>query len=288
MKKWLFLVGVFVALATVILPASYDLTKPEDKVEAFMKVRAHLEGKDVVYYWAGKIYSFAPGQKSKLLFKCEGFNVARAVKREEGWFLFSREGFFYQDPDTGKILEKWLNPFTSKEVEVVHVWNDPVNVMFKYDDSKSYIKGEYRELGDTICWYMDALLRYPSPLKRSEYPLYSQDDFYQAGELFQFYSSKSDLDDPGLKSVPAVISWARIGPWLPFMEMADRPGYLVYHCRGRKLPNGFSDLPKAIRQYVEKHFPKYKKSPSDDSEKLRNETSWTYFKKQLDMRKKKK
>ena len=67
---------------------------------------------------------------------------------------------------------------------------------------------------------------------------------------------------------------------MPFMRMGDREGNLVFVCRGRKLENGWNDMPEQIKAYVDKHHPVFQTAPDIYLEP--NETSWTYFKKLFD------
>jgi hypothetical protein len=226
-----------------------------------------LDGTDTVTWFAGNVYAMIPGSPGTRLFGFEGFNVSRAVEADGGWDLLTREAAFYMDG--GAPLERWTNPFTGSDVDVVHVWNDPVNFRFRYPVP-------FTEAGDTIVFNADVFLAYPSPLPRAQFPDNSQDDLYQAAELFQFYCSRADLEGDA-PSVPALISWTRIAPWLPWMCMSDRPGQLVYHCRGAKLNGGFAALPSHIRESVEAHGLRFASAPAEFTEP--NETSWTYFKK---------
>jgi hypothetical protein len=136
------------------------------------------------------------------------------------------------------------------------------------------------ELGDMRCYNMEIFPFYPSPLPKADYPLYSQSDTYQAGEFFQFFVNKKDLKKKKLTTVPTTISWTRISPWMPFMQMGDRPGNLIFVCRGMKLAKGFESLPDKIKTYVKNNKPEYATAPAEWKEP--NETSWTYFKKLLD------
>jgi hypothetical protein len=257
-----------------------DLNQPQDNLRAFIKTRASLEPEEVFFGWTGGVFSYVPDQRGRHLFCFAGFNVARAVQVEGGYDLLTREAAFYQDVEGGQILQRWQNPFTGQTQPVVHVWNDPVNQKLRHEWKGQGLTRPYTDLGNgDICWPIDVFLSYPSPLPQDEYPLYSQSDTYQGGELFQFYVRREDLEDESLSSAPCLISWARIGPWLPWMEMADRPGHLVYHCRGKKLPGGAADLPAQIREYVEVTQPKFLSAP--DAFTGPNETSWSYFKKWL-------
>lgn len=261
-----------------------DLTTPEDNLLAFIKTRGSLdEDEEVVYWWTGNVYAFIPEEKATSLFQFEGYNICKMPSIQGGYAFLSREASFYKDINSGDILETWVNPFTTETVNIVHVWNDPVNHKYLLKNPWGMFSLPYTELGDKICWHFDIFPYYPSPLPRSEYPEFSQSDIYQGAEMFQFYVEKSDLNNAELYSAPADISWTRIGPWLPWMKMGDRPGHLVYQCRGMKLKNGYSDLPIAIQKYVETHNPKFKNAPEKYTEP--NETSWTYFKKMLEKKK---
>ena len=43
-------------------------------------------------------------------------------------------------------------------------------------------------------------------------------------------------------------------PWLAWMEMGDRPGHLLWHAAGAKLP-GLDALPDEYRQRAEQEYP---------------------------------
>lgn len=259
-------------------------TSPEaasfDTVDSFVRVRGSLNPEEEsVYYFKGKVRAQQPGKRAELLFDFEGFNVARTVLDTQGsWQMLTREVAVYRDPQTGEILNSWQNPYTGKDVKVVPVWNDPVNAVLGPRGTPSPTPVE--DLGEEACYSVDAFLAYPSPLPREKYPEYSQSDIYQGAELFNFFAEKEDLADPDLDSVPAEISWTRLGPWLPWMQMGAKPGQMVYHARGHKLAHGIADLPGELKHFVEEKNPKFLHAPEEFS--TPNETSWTYFKKQLD------
>lgn len=253
----------------------------------FIKIRADLNlHRETVFRWTGSIYAFIPGEPTRQLFDFEGYNIARAVPDAEGYALLTREASFYKAIG-GDILETWANPFTGAQVRVIPVWNDPVNQYFPFlrADGSPFLL-PLTDLGEgDLCLKMDVFLAYPSPLPRALYPHHSASDLYQGGELSQFFVKRADLDNAELGSVPALLSWTRIGPWLPWMEMGDRPGWLIYQCRGKKLPAGYAGLPEAIRHYVETHAPQFASAPTEDSGE--NETSWTYFRKLMEQEQRK-
>lgn len=254
------------------LDVSHDL-------DQFMRVRASDDGRDVVVWFAGEIHAWVPGEPARHLFGFEGFNVARAVPADGGWDLLSREAVYYLDVDSREVLQTWTNPYTGREVDVVHVLNDPVNFPLRKDGPRGQFAVAVTDLGDRIAFTSDVYLTYPSPMPRAQYPEHSQSDLYQAAELFHYLCARADLEG-GAACVPADVSWTRIAPWVPFMAMADRPGHLVYHCVGTKLAGGTDDLPAALRAHVQRTAPQFLTAPREIAGP--NETSWSYFKRMLD------
>lgn len=252
------------------------MTSPPRQLRDFLKARASLDGSETVVWFGGDVHSWIPGGTYRHVFGFEGYNVSRVVEADGGYDLLTREAAFYLDPTSREILETWTNPFTDSEVEVVHVWNDPVNQQLRLEGPRPF-RAQRTEVGDAVVFTADIFLAYPSPLSRAEFPDNSQDDLYQAAELFQFFCECSELEDESLQSAPTLVSWTRIAPWLPFMGMGDRPGQLVYHCQGVKLRRGYADLPARIRDYVESRNPRFTSAPTEITGP--NETSWTYFRK---------
>ncbi len=277
-----------------------NLEDDKQNFEAFMKVRSSINGletsnqaEESTYYWEGSIYSFINGERSQKIMGMKGFSMSRWIKTDSSYQLLTREVALYTDAKTGKILDKMINPLlkntkdSSTSLEVIHVWNDPVNQQFPYMIKENYEQKPeestvygipYSQLGqDVICFYADIFLTYPSKITRKEFPQNVQSDLYQGAELFQFFVRKDDLENPMLSDIPATISWTRIGQWLPFMNMSDAEGNLVYQCRGYKMLDGFEGLPKDVKEYVRANQPVFQHAPTEYSSP--NETSWSYFKK---------
>jgi len=275
----LLVLGFLLVLAPLL--ATGDANR--EYLDDYMRVRGDASGAEVTYHWTGTVYSFIPGQRKRELFKFEGFSIAKTMVTEDGFELLTREAAFFQDAQSGQILETWRNPITEETVPVVQIWNDPVNQDMNIEaDYLPYIRRilPSEDLGDKRAYYMDIFPFYDSPLTRRDHPDYSQSDTYQAAEFFQFFVDTADLANDSLSTVPATISWTRISPWMPFMKMGDRAGNLVFVCRGRKLPGGYADLPQSIRDYVAQHNPIFNTAPQEYTEP--NMTSWSYFKQLLD------
>ena len=273
---------LLLAFAATLPAAAYDLSSPRDLVEAYVKTVGDISGKPTMTYAQVVVMAMRPGERGRKLFSLEVVGTSRYLPIEGGYQRLHREVGLYTDPESGKVMARWRNPFLDRDVEVIHIENDPVNFTYTVEGQSGPRRILFNDFGDTIAFHREVLLRYPSPLSRADYPLYSAGDWYEAAELFNSFVRRADLDDPTISSAPEYGSWSRVGPWLPWMEMADAPGYLLYHGRDRKLMGGVDELPEAIRTYMEKNMPRYLQAPEKFEEP--NETSWTYFKQVLDDR----
>lgn len=167
--------------------STLDLSKPEDNLTAFVKVRGSTDEKEEVFFYAsGIIYSFIPGERDVPLMGFEMYNVGKMKKVEGGYHLLTREVGFYKDLKTGQILEKWYNPWIKDTCEVVQVWNDPVNQRFMLQSERGTWGVPFQQVGDRIVMYTDVFLHYPSPLKIAEFPENSASDTYEAADCFNF------------------------------------------------------------------------------------------------------
>jgi hypothetical protein len=196
----------------------------------------------------------------------------------------SREVLLYLDPQTGEVLETWQNPWTGKEVEVIHVQNDPVNARaptYAYGvDGKPYrFRGEF--YGDKVIQSGEAPLWYPNPLG-GDYQEYVGGT-YHAMEMLNSYANADELldaEDPLLENV--TISWARVSQWLPWMEMGDRDGLMFFTTVGKRVAS-IDDLSEPLRTQIRTNYTKYQAPPPIDDARP-NETTWTFVKKTLDAR----
>ncbi|WP_329518599.1 DUF1838 family protein [Spirillospora sp. NBC_01491] len=249
---------------------------PEQALDDLVRTRARRGGGEAVVWWTGDVYAWLPGDGPHHLFGFDGVNVARAVAVDGGIELLSREAARYLDPVSREVADGWDNRYTGEHVEVEHVWNDPVDFRWLADGPRGPFRLPRTRIGGDVVFNTDVLLAYPSPLPVADHPANSGDDVYRAMELFQYFTRAADLDDPALGSVPCTLSWVRVAPWLPWMRMADRPGALVYHCRGAKVA-GWSEVPGGLRRFVEERRPEFRHAPTEWSPF--SETSWTAFKK---------
>jgi hypothetical protein len=249
-----------------------DLGEKEYGIEDMIRVRCATDGSEVFYEWQGKVFSFVPGEKQRLLFRVIGMNVARCKPARDGsWLVLSREIQLYLDPTTGNLLHRWENPWSQETLPVVHVANNPVQ--------NRYPKIPYRAgtTGNTAVFSEDWPLTYPNPLAGDErFADYGNAPLYQASEMFKYYAPVSALSRPTSPAIAtAQISWTRTGPWLPWMKMKLIPGYLIYSAWGGRVQD-YSKLSTLLKNEIDTRLPLYQRAPTCWLA-TKNETSWTYF-----------
>lgn len=291
--RTLVVAGAFAAL--VVAPASaqqLDLSKGEDAVKASRKMQCSLvDGEPVTMYWQGSAYSRVPGERDRRLFDVMGTNTracstVRDASGNYGYRLVSREIMLYLDPATRQVLRTWKNPWTGKDVEVVHVANDPVNsrpTFARTADGKDYTLPNVQVRDGFITQSIEVPLFYTNALG-GDYQDYVGGT-YQAMEVFQFFTTEKDLLDATKDRVEQMgIGWVRIAQWLPWMEMGSLAGQMIVTSTGTNLKS-WDDLPAVMKAEIERAYPAYKTPPPADDARP-NETSWTYFKKHIDAKRK--
>ncbi|MGD2182482.1 DUF1838 domain-containing protein [Lusitaniella coriacea] len=242
----------------------------------WVKTRNSLASQQTILFWTGSIYALIPNEPKHHLFKMAGMSVSRSLANgDKGWDFTSRELTYYLDPKTDRVLRHWENPWTKEIVPVVHVANSPVQGRFH---------GRFPALieRDLTTFMFDLFTHYPNPLAGDKRFIdYSPIKTYQATELFKFTVPTQELLDPQTTEVSQVIlSWDRIGPWLPWMKMGTKPGQLVYSAHGSKV-NDFGELPQWLQEELDYRLPSYKKAPTTKLNQ-ENMTSWRYFKRHFD------
>ncbi|MEM9287220.1 MAG: DUF1838 family protein [Pseudomonadota bacterium] len=261
------------AKASTMPANAYDLSDPQDNVYAWIKLDGSLEdGKATLGMWDGVVLSVWGQQETiKPLFGFKGFGYSRWFNNGDGTFTkLHKEVGFYSDLATGEIIDTWENPYLGGEkVKVWPVANDPVNIVFKPKIEGGYDKTFKRDF--VLPWYthddkwistsLDVNLRWPNILDKEGWQREHTGKWIRVAEYFQLHAERAKVMDPDVPDVSPTGGWQRVGNYLPWMLMEERPGHLVYRANTIKLPRGVEQLPKEIIKAAEKDFPDYLEPP---------------------------
>ena len=184
--------------------------------------------------WKGKVYGRVAWEVDRYLFDIIGVNTRRCPtvvdsQRGSGYRLVSREFMFFLESGTENILKVWQNPYTGKEVKVIPVSNDPIifpPVLPYGKDGNAYIfPGEVR--GEYVFRNIQARLYYPNPLGGGFDTAVGGN--VQGIEIYTHFVPKRELLTGAETPVQNLhLAWHRFSDWVPWMEMGDVPGYLIY------------------------------------------------------------
>ena len=102
-------------------PADDWLADPQKRFLNFLRTAGDLSGRVSPQWWRGVYMGIVPGEQPKILFRLEGCEMKRMLRRgpteyELQYRLFTS----FNDPDTNEPLggKPWRNPYTSQEVVV--------------------------------------------------------------------------------------------------------------------------------------------------------------------------
>lgn len=274
-----------IALAQPAAARRLDSANAEDALKIMQKSICSLEqGKPIIYWWKGSMFSRVEGEKDRKLFGLQGMNIRQCVnlkdpQRGSGFRSVSREIMIHLDPESGAVADRWKNPWTGEDLEVIHVANDPVNMrnpMFARKADGTPIKADFTVMNGRAFKSGNAPLFYKNPLGGefqewvggSYHAMEMGTDFFYADDLFD-----SARPDPAHHS----LSWSRLSGWLPWMKMGDRNGAIYTSTIGGRATR-IDDLPEPLRSVLKERYPSYAAPPPLDDARP-NETSWEVFKK---------
>ncbi len=270
---------------------TYDPANVDDQLRVSIKMACSLvEGTPTLYWWSGRMWARVPGEPNRLLFNVHGMNMRQCRTKQDPvrglcYRSVSREVMFYLDPVTNEVARKWKNPWSGKEVDVVHVANDPVNardwICARDKDGKPIDRSEGQFIKDDMLLEGGGAARlfYKNPLA-GEYQDYVGGAYHAMEFGTSAVSAKEAMNARDTELENAVLSWGRISRWLPWMEMGDRDGVVVFHTAGMRL-DSYEQMPEVVRREIELNYPTYRNPPPLDDPRP-NETSWTVFKKYID------
>jgi len=263
--------------ATATLKGPYlDLTTGEGNALAMTRLVGSLDPKAIKYGWySGRLMSIVPGGAGRDLIGVIGLGAARTLPRDaQGrWQLLRRECGFFFDLASGEVLDRWRNPLTDEEVEVVHIANDPVNqtispvrageqlyeqVVTKKADEPFVLP--WQQAGSRAFVEFHSHLWAKNPLDPAVWVRESAGPMVQISDMMTYVCDLEELQDPARPSVSYSGNWVHVRPWQPWMLMGTAPGHLMYHCFTGSATR-LEDVPPHIAKIVQARLPAFLQPP---------------------------
>jgi hypothetical protein len=259
------------------IPCRFD--DPIWNREAAARLQADTDGSQVYGHCSGVVTGIRPGEAVRPLLGFEVFSTIRVLRQSDGSYQrMTKETILYTDHRTGAVLDEWDNPYTGERVKVVDVANDPYNWVIASTVQPPAMPGlittgqavpggkpyllHWSVFGpDTIVLTEDGHGYYPNRLDPAKWPRESSGPMIQSSELFRYFISRADLENPNKTHVPHNGSWVRVQPWLPWMLMGTAPGHVMYD--GVFRPSRTLDyFPAPVLERIRTRYPQYLTAPT--------------------------
>ncbi len=256
-----------------------DLTTPEGNVLAMAKLTATLAPQGFKHGWyTGVLMAAVPGEAVRELVGVVGMSTQRlrAVPEQGGYQLLQKECGFFTDLATGKVLDRWVNPYLNETVEPFHIANPAVNrwILPQIKEERFYDRANgsvptsrpfvlpWQRAGDRVMLEQRTHFWAVNPLDPQVWRRESSGAQIQVSDCMSYNARWSELADPKRESVEYDGHWVHVRPWQPWMLMGDRPGNCLYSAITGSAQSA-SAVPPAIYELVRERLPEFLVPPTE-------------------------
>lgn len=209
-------------------------------------------GEPIYWYCIGEIYEYPSG---KMVARVEGIDTARYIKSESTAtkaLQLSRKIFFYRDVQTNEVLRE-VNGMKAEPIAYPY---QQITYELKGDKMTTQViqgkapRVQKIEGGNMIVREFNGLIMFSAPL-------FLNFPNYKAYENYDFF-----IQPKGVKGIPRYqLSWNRRGDLPPFLGGGDS----VFQLASYRIDK-YSDLPKTMRDVLEKDARMWMNPPKDLAE----------------------
>ncbi|MBU6378298.1 MAG: DUF1838 domain-containing protein [Gammaproteobacteria bacterium] len=256
-----------------------DLSTAAGNVTAMAKLTATLAADGYKHGWySGVLMGVVPGEAVRELVGVIGMSTQRLRPAPEqgGYQLLQKECGFFTDLATGKVLERWTNPYLNEIVEPFHIANPAVNrwILPQVKEERFYDRVDGKEppsrpfilpwqrAGDRLMLEQRTHFWANNPLDPAVWKRESSGARIQVSDCMSYNARWSELADPRRDSVEYDGHWVHVRPWQPWMLMGDRPGHCLYSAITGSALNA-SSVPPHIFELVRERLPDFLLPPAE-------------------------
>jgi hypothetical protein len=280
-----------------------DLSQPHDNVYAWCKTWGTLGDEPVFGGHEGVFFAVIGEKRAMPLFGYVGFGSLQFKLLPNGDAVYrGKDATFYTDLATGELLETWQNPFTGEKCKVYPYINDRVRTTMpqSYPEERFYTdayrwqtaignaasqkesgteyRGDigssgrvkpfvlpWRRVGGHYLLSWDWMLEIVNPVTPEGWPYSSTGRVINPSEHFTFFVPAAELADRSRPWATMTAGFFRQTPWLPWMRMgrSDVQGRLFANSHSYKITGGLDNIPRPVRERLEKERPDMLAPPTD-------------------------
>lgn len=272
-------IGTGTAGAASLRGPTLDLTTPEGNVTALAKLAADLDLTKTKHGWyEGVLIGTAPGGATRELTGIVGMSSQRLTKLTDrpGWLVLQKEVGFFTDLETGRVLDRWRNPYTNEDVEPFHIANPAVNRPIEpvVRDTRFYdtITGsepkerpfvlDWRAAGGRAFVETRSHVWAKNPLDPAVWVRESAGPQVQVMDAMSYSVALDELQDAKRTTCSYVGHWTHFRPWQPWMLMGAAPGGCLYSAT-TGCASSLDGLPPEIVAIVRERAPEFLVAPTE-------------------------
>lgn len=226
---------------------------------ALVKLRGSLDGRIAIWWMKGPRFGVSGAEVTPLFDNfVTSFHQFRG--QADGSFLVTVvELSYYVDLQTGKLLQKWRNPYTGELNDVEYIVFGPITSRLTPAgiESPGFTPGVELKVRPTIrlvaaqdddVWIAEDVRATILP-KSGDRPRYSGND------LATYFGSRRQLEDAARPWADATIHYQSVTNWRSWMKLGDREGHLMARSAGRKVWSP-ADVPADILSLARRLHPR--------------------------------
>lgn len=247
--------------------ANLPTQDPAFTFRTWARLNADLSGRVLYMFQGGMVYGFRPQsddvtleQFGRRLYGYRSCTVRKATAKPDGTVLIrSRSWFFYTEAESGKYIDKLLNPYTDKIVdcsprmtpitEQLHSQSGPRidNAPFPFESSEAGrpFQFDYSVMGEHVWIRRNGFTRF-KPSDTTWWKL--------EGDMLTHTAKLADVLNSRLTHIPNTTSHNLVAEWQTWMNMHGSPGHILFVGNGAFTPSPRA-LPDHFRHAVDERFP---------------------------------
>lgn len=258
-----------------------DFSDPADVLTARVKTIGSLEsGVETFHFMIGTVFSvFEDGARLEPLFGVSGAFAIRTVKESETvWQQMVHQIITYFDLATGRVMDRWNNPYSGETVKVVNFATRLDSKLVARDETlietkSSRVRQWWALVGENAVQYSELQSRKANPITPEKFPRESSGAIYMKNQNAQRYANYAALSDRSQPSVSYREESQRFGPWYPWMLMGPAPGRLFNQLHQGKVERR-DQIPGPAVAYAEMHFPAFLEAPKSWTGEFSDPETW--------------
>jgi hypothetical protein len=234
--------------------------------DTLVRMRCAPDGGWAIWAYSGALVVKPEGELARTVVRIEGFSFNRAIARGPGVYDYELDEVgWYCDPQTGRVLETWTNPFTGREVRPGH-YRSPQKQRFEATrvvpvaqlPPGAEFRGEITSLADVaglVAVTEDLYVKLPARPATATSPARAA---RVQTSLATHVARAEDLAKPASDWLDAQLSYTTMNAFAPWLGMDGTPGVQNMRLIGRKLPLAdLERLPAWLLERVRREHPTF-------------------------------